>query len=87
MGRDELIALREQYPSFGAVVSKLRGPGPDGVPPFVSLQPRDTRLDAYNYGLHSGYIGPAHQPFIAGILGGDPGPQLANVRLPAEITL
>lgn len=87
MGRDELITLREQYPSFGAVVSRVRGPGPNGIPPFVSLQPRDTRLDAYNYGLASGYLGPTHHPFIAGVLGGDLGPQLANLRLPATVSL
>jgi hypothetical protein len=87
MGRDELIAIREQYPSFGAVVSKVRGPGRDGIPPFVSLVPRDRRLEAYNYGLGSGYLGPTHHPFVAGVLSGDPGPQLGNLRLPAAVTL
>src|SRR5262249_32183614 len=87
MGRPELVTIREQYPSFGAVVSKLRGPTRHGVPPFVSLVPRDPRLDASNYGLASGYLGPAHHPFIAGVLGSDPGPQLANLRLPAAVTL
>src|SRR5262245_18160301 len=56
MRRPELVTIREQYPSFGAVVSKLRGAARHGVPPFVSLVPRDPRLDAYNYGLASGYL-------------------------------
>src|SRR5262249_11454141 len=43
-------------PSVGSVVSKLRGTGHSGVPPFVSLR-------NMSRGTEPGYLGIAHRPF------------------------
>jgi hypothetical protein len=61
------------HPSFGAVVSKLRGGGE--VPPFVSLRGMS------RYGTEPGYLGVAHRPFTPG------GAALQNLRLPNGVTL
>ncbi len=55
------------HPSFGSVVSKLRGTSHD-VPPFVSLR-NMTR------GTEPGYLGVAHRPFTPS------GPGASNLRL------
>jgi hypothetical protein len=48
-------AAQGQHPSFGSVVSKLRGSAGD-VPPFVSLY-------GMSLGTEPGYLGVAHRPF------------------------
>jgi hypothetical protein len=55
------------HPSFGAVVSKLRGGGAT-MPPFISLRGMST-------GTEPGYLGIAHRPFTPS------GPGLQNLRL------
>ena len=55
------------HPSFGAVVSKVRG-DQSAVPPFVSLRGMST-------GTEPGYLGVAHRPFTPS------GPGLQNLRL------
>ncbi len=55
------------HPSFGAVVSKLRG-GASDIPPFVSLR-------GMSPGTEPGYLGVAHRPFTA------EGPGMADLRL------
>jgi hypothetical protein len=59
------------HPSFGAVVSRLRGTSAD-IPPFVSLR-------GMMPGTEPGYLGIAHRPFTPD------GPGLANLRLAAGI--
>jgi hypothetical protein len=54
------------HPSFGAVVSKLRGSA-GSVPPFVSLRGMAT-------GTEPGYLGVAHRPFTPS------GPGLQNLK-------
>ena len=54
--RDNRIA---HHPSFGSVVSKLRGNSGD-VPPYVSLRGMS------RYGTEPGYLGIAHRPFTPG---------------------
>jgi hypothetical protein len=61
------------HPSFGAVVSKLRGSANAAVPPFVSLR-------NMSRGTEPGYLGVAHRPFTPS------GPGLQNLRLPNTIT-
>jgi hypothetical protein len=56
-----------RHPSFGAVVSKLRPPGGEDVPPFVSLR-------GMTVGTEPGYLGVAHRPFTPD------GPGLENLR-------
>ncbi len=62
------------HPSFGSVVSKLRGSAHGDVPPFVSLR------NMSRYGTEPGYLGIAHRPFT-------PGGALKNLRLPSTVTL
>src|SRR6516225_9787800 len=56
------------HPSFGSVVSRLRGSAQADVPPFVSLR-------GMSIGLEPGYLGVAHRAFTPG------GPGLANLSL------
>jgi hypothetical protein len=62
------------YPSFGSVVSKVRGGGDTGMPPFISLR-RMTR------GTEPGFLGIAHRPYAP------TGPGLANLRLGRDMTV
>jgi len=57
-----------QHPSFGSVVSKIRGKDNAAVPPFVSLRGMST-------GTEPGFLGIAHRPFTPG------GPGLQNLKL------
>jgi hypothetical protein len=57
------------HPCFGSVVSKLRGPGHNEVPPFVSLR-------GMSRGTEPGYLGIAHRPFSSG------GQGVNDLRLP-----
>ncbi len=63
-GYNETRARAAGHPSFGAVVSKLTGPGRAGIPPFVSLRPRLWAGNpAFDFGNEAGYLGPAHRAF------------------------
>jgi uncharacterized protein DUF1501 len=62
-----------QHPSFGAVVSKLRGSINKSVPPFVSLR-------GLSPGLEPGYLGIAHRAFATD------GPGQRNLRLPEGVS-
>ncbi len=61
-------------PSIGSVVSKVRGTGHAGVPPFVSLR-NMTR------GTEPGYLGIAHRPFTPS------GPGAQNLRMARNVSL
>jgi hypothetical protein len=56
------------HPSFGAVMSKLRGDSTNDIPPFVSLR-------GLSAGLEPGYLGVSHRAFTPN------GPGLENLRL------
>jgi hypothetical protein len=58
------------YPSFGSVVSRVRGQST--VPPFVSLR-------GMSRGTEPGYLGIAHRPFTPG------GPGLANLTMASGV--
>ena len=61
------------HPSFGAVMSKMRGNGgANHIPPFVSLR-------GMSVGTEPGYLGIAHRPFTPD------GPGLQNLRLPGGV--
>ena len=64
-------ASQGQHPSFGAVLSKLRGG--NEVPPFVSLR-------GMSMGTEPGYLGVAHRPFTPS------GPGKENLRLAYGVT-
>jgi len=63
-----------EHPSFGSVVSKLRGEESGAVPPFVSLR-------GMSRGTEPGYLGIAHRPFTPGGQGN------SNLRLAQGVTL
>ena len=50
------------WPSFGSVVSKLKGPARLGTPPFVSLTPR-MKIAPWADPGQAGFVGQAHAPF------------------------
>ncbi len=56
------------HPSFGAVMSKLRGGGSNDIPPFVSLR-------GMSRGTEPGFLGVAHRPFTPS------GDGIRNLRL------
>jgi len=56
------------HPSFGAVMSRMRGNATNDVPPFVSLR-------GMSIGTEPGYLGVAHRPFTPN------GPGIENLRL------
>jgi hypothetical protein len=60
-------------PSFGSVMSRLRGDN-NGIPPFVSLR-------GMSRGNEPGYLGIAHRAFTPS------GPGLENLRLPGEVNV
>jgi hypothetical protein len=70
-GYSSVANLTARHPSFGSVVSRLRGQG-GVVPPFVSLR-------GMTVGLEPGYLGVAHRAFT------QDGPGLDNLRLPTGV--
>ncbi|HZT83515.1 MAG TPA: DUF1501 domain-containing protein [Gemmataceae bacterium] len=62
----------QHHPSFGAVLSKLRGSANADIPPFVSLR-------GMAPGTEPGFLGVAHRPFTPD------GPGLQNLRLPGGV--
>jgi len=62
------------HPSFGSVISRLRGSKQMDVPPFMSLR-------GMGPGTEPGYLGVAHRPFTPD------GPGMANLRLPGSVDL
>jgi Protein of unknown function (DUF1501) len=73
-GYSENTNRTAHHPSFGAVVSKLRGNAQNDVPPFVSLR-------GMAIGTEPGYLGIAHRPFTPD------GPGLQNLRNPGGVDL
>ena len=57
------------WPSMGSALSKLHGPAKAGVPPFVGLQPNTGEKRWSDPGA-SGFLGPAHSPFLPAKDGG-----------------
>src|SRR5262249_25969468 len=72
-GYSENANRTAHHPSFGAVVSKLRGSAAD-IPPFVSLR-------GMSPGTEPGYLGIAHRPFTA------EGPGMADLPLPGGVDM
>jgi hypothetical protein len=72
-GYTENANRNAHHPSFGAVVSKLRGSnGSNDVPPFISLR-------GMAPGTEPGYLGIAHRPFTPD------GAGLQNLHLPGGV--
>jgi hypothetical protein len=71
-GYSEQVNRTAAHPSFGSVVSKLRGGLSASVPPFVSLR-------GLTRGTEPGYLGVAHRPFSPN------GPGLQDLRLASGV--
>jgi hypothetical protein len=71
-GYSENTNRTQHHPSFGAVLSKLRGAIQADIPPFVSLR-------GMAPGTEPGFLGVAHRPFTPD------GPGLQNLRLPGGV--
>ncbi|HLN30865.1 MAG TPA: DUF1501 domain-containing protein [Gemmataceae bacterium] len=67
-GYPDAININEHHPSFGAVLSKMRGSTHSDIPPFVSLR-------GMTSGTEPGFLGVAHRPFTPD------GAGLENLRL------
>ncbi|MCE9529961.1 MAG: DUF1501 domain-containing protein [Planctomycetes bacterium] len=73
-GYSENLNRTANHPSFGSVVSKIRGTGEgESVPPFVSLR-------GMSRGTEPGYLGIAHRPFTPS------GQGQANLKLASGVT-
>ena len=68
-GYPEQVNRTAHHPSFGSVVSKLRGTANADIPPFVSLR-------GMAMGTEPGFLGVAHRPFTS------QGPGVADLRRP-----
>jgi hypothetical protein len=73
-GYSENTNRNAHHPSFGSVVSKLRGSSAGDIPPFVSLY-------GQSGGLEPGYLGVAHRAFTPY------GPGVENLRLAHGINM
>jgi len=71
-GYSENTNRTAHHPSFGAVMSKVRGNTNNDVPPFVSLR-------GMSPGTEPGFLGVAHRPFTPD------GPGLSNLHLPGGV--
>jgi len=71
-GYPENVNRVAHHPSFGAVMSRLRGQGSADVPPFISLR-------GMGIGLEPGYLGVAHRAFTPD------GEGVQNLRLPGGV--
>jgi hypothetical protein len=72
-GYSENTNRTAHHPSFGSVVSRLRGHANADVPPFVSLR-------GLSIGCEPGYLGVAHRAFTPS------GPGVENLRLAGGVT-
>jgi hypothetical protein len=72
-GYSEQTNRTAAHPSFGSVMSKVRGSGNNDVPPFVSLR-------GMSIGTEPGYLGVAHRPFTPS------GAGIENLRLANGVT-
>jgi len=71
-GYNSFVNSSANHPSFGSVVSRLRGNS--DVPPYVSLR-------GLSKGLEPGYLGTAHRAFAPS------GPGMENLRLSKDVTM
>jgi hypothetical protein len=81
--------LHEDWPSYGAVLSRLgRGKGP--LPPFVSMMPKVVtngapRFVEQSHGQGAGWLGPIHDPLRIDDDASAPGYRVGDFSLRAEL--
>jgi hypothetical protein len=65
MQAGHLFRAEQEYPHYGAVVSRTRGPGRNGVPPFVILPgPIGNTGVSISHGQGAGNLGSRHEPVL-----------------------
>ncbi|MBC7856663.1 MAG: DUF1501 domain-containing protein, partial [Pirellulaceae bacterium] len=74
------LEIREKWPVFGSVVSRLRGDRASAMPPYVNINPLSFGPEVDEAEVPR-YLGPAHGPFRPS------GPGLKDLRLPAGVSL
>ena len=72
-GHSQRENMTANHPSFGSMVSRMRGGQSANVPPFVSLR-------GMSRGTEPGYLGISHRPFSPG------GEALNNLRLNTQMS-
>ena len=72
-GYPDRVNKTADHPSFGSVISKIRGADAGAIPPFVSLR-------GMSRGTEPGFLGVSHRPFTPG------GPGNANLKLAQGVT-
>jgi hypothetical protein len=78
--------LDPQFPSCGAIISRLRGPNRPNVPPYVAVPYAATVGLRPGY-MSGAYLGVAYNPFDAGGDPNDPNYKVPNLHLPGEMSL
>jgi hypothetical protein len=83
-------ARAEDWPSYGAVLSKL-GRGRGLLPPFVSMMPKvpngAPRFVEESHGQGAGWLGPIYEPMRIDADGSQPGYHVAEFNLHADVPL
>src|SRR5262245_15150716 len=78
-------SLDPQFPSVGAIVSRVRGPNKSGVPPYVAV-PYAATIGLRPGYMSAAYLGVPYNPFDAGDPS-QPNYQVQNVALPGGLTM
>ncbi len=85
MQTGHLFRNGQEYPHYGSVVSRLRGPKPSGLAPFVILpEPIGNTGVSVSHGQSAGYLGEKYEPYI---LSGESTTDLDPARLPSRTAL
>lgn len=80
-GFNRTVNFTEHHPSMGSVISKLRGAGAGGIPPYVNLRlDRPIAMDG-PYGIEPGFLGVPHRAYTPR------GPDLDNLRPAKDVSL
>jgi len=74
----------DNFPPFGALVSRLSPPESRGLPGFVHLPDIMSNNGRDLPGQRAGFLGPAYDPFVAGDPS-EPAYEVPGLALPAEI--
>src|SRR5205823_184977 len=77
-------AKRSDHPHYASVVSKLRRDRPS-MPDHVIIPDVTTNGPARSPGLHAGYLGAAHDPFVLKADPAAPNFRVEAVGLPADV--
>lgn len=85
-GRVSGVRSDGEYPGFGAIISKMRGPNRSGMPAYVGMP--NVHSVGLNPGYHGGnYIGNAYNPFDVGQDPNSPTFQVNNLRPAGGLTV